>query len=75
MQKDKLRTLIESVEFTNNDEFKTKVATIKESVLTESLKPTDKKLVIETSVIKETVSTDPSIIAVANKMKSLGKIQ
>ena len=75
MQKDKLRTLIEYVEFTNNDEFKTKVATIKESVLTESLKPTDKKLVIETSVIKETVSTDPSIIAVANKMKSLGKIQ
>ena len=69
-QLEKMKTLAESVEFTTDEEYAEKLVTLRTSYFTESVKPASSSALNEEVVVeedkKQTVSTDPTIAAIAS---------
>jgi hypothetical protein len=69
-QVEKMKTLAESVEFTTDEEYAEKLVTLRGSYFTESVKPASTSALNEEVIVedekKPTVSTDPTIAAIAS---------
>lgn len=69
-QVEKMKTLAESVEFTNDEEFVEKLVTLRTSYFTESVKTATSSALNEEVIVeeekKQTVSNDPTVAAIAS---------